>query len=168
MFIKGKIITGRQRGRELGFPTINVQAADVSQLSTGVYVGFVTVAGQKYKAAVFIGASETFGEKDVRVEAYLLDFEDGTTHALADKKSVWDLRRLLLSIFRGGFARTRTPIYADIDQKKRVFDELYGEEAVVELVEKIRKVERFDNAEELKEQIGRDCERAREALMKRG
>ena len=116
--ITGKIVKGKQRGRELGFPTINVRVDNVSQLSTGVYAGFVTVAEEKHKAAIFIGMPETFNEKDVQVEAHLLDFNG----------------------------------------------ELYGEEASVELVEKIRGVEQFSNVEKLKEQIQKDCVQIRKVL----
>ena len=74
---RGTVIKGDQRGRDLGFPTANVPVQGLCVPSDGVYAGWLTHAGQRYPAAISIGTNPTFqGERDRRVEAYVLDRDD--------------------------------------------------------------------------------------------
>jgi len=72
IIISGKIIKGSGIGKTLGFPTINIPYYGAE---SGVFVGFVEVAGKKYKAAVNVGGRPTVDEKKL-CEAHLLDFSD--------------------------------------------------------------------------------------------
>ena len=70
--IRGEIVGGDQRGRELGFPTANIRP-DPSLIcpAYGVYACRVG----EYLAATNVGVRPTFGDDLVPlVEAYLLDF----------------------------------------------------------------------------------------------
>jgi riboflavin kinase/FMN adenylyltransferase len=60
------------RGRKLGYPTANINID--SKISDGLFLGITEVKGKKYPSLVFIGAPETFGDKDRRAESYLLNF----------------------------------------------------------------------------------------------
>jgi riboflavin kinase/FMN adenylyltransferase len=74
--VQGEVIHGMKRGRKLGFPTANLALPDDKLIpALGVYAGWATVKGERYMAATNIGYSPTFGNKDVTVEAYLLDFD---------------------------------------------------------------------------------------------
>jgi riboflavin kinase/FMN adenylyltransferase len=66
MKIKGTVIRGKMKGRNLGFPTANIIYAD--DLPSGVYTGKVYVRGNGYKAAIF------YGDDKKILEAHLLDF----------------------------------------------------------------------------------------------
>lgn len=70
-YIKGKVIRGKQRGRNLGYPTANIKVSGVSE---GIYISVTTINGLEYKSVTFIGSAKTFGEKDVFAETYILDF----------------------------------------------------------------------------------------------
>jgi riboflavin kinase/FMN adenylyltransferase len=70
----GTVIRGRGRGRELGFPTVNLAPQGQLLPAEGVYAGAAVVADAEYPAAVSIGRAPTFGETEMLVEAYLLDF----------------------------------------------------------------------------------------------
>lgn len=61
------------RGTTLGYPTANLSFE--SDIPIGIYAGYVEFNQGVYEAAIFIGAAETFGETEVQLEAYLLDFE---------------------------------------------------------------------------------------------
>jgi len=78
--VRGEVVRGDARGRELGFPTANLGAGRRGEIeglipADGVYAGWAVVAGERYEAAVSVGVNLTFEpEGDPRVEAYLLDF----------------------------------------------------------------------------------------------
>lgn len=72
--IKGKVVRGQDVGKEIGFPTANLDVESELVPGGGVYAAFVEVGKMKYNALVNIGTAPTFGRKDVCVEAHLLDF----------------------------------------------------------------------------------------------
>ncbi len=75
--VRGPVLRGDQRGRELGYPTANV-AAHGAVPADGVYAGWLRVDGgdEAMPAAISVGTNPTFdGERDRRVEAYVLDQE---------------------------------------------------------------------------------------------
>lgn len=72
--IEGKVQHGRARGRGMGFPTANLDAGGQFLPRNGVYAARARVESEKTQPAVInIGTKPTFGEKDVTVEAFLLD-----------------------------------------------------------------------------------------------
>lgn len=75
--IKGKVIHGFKRGREIGYPTANIKAMPEQLLpAIGVYVTEVEVDGVWYQAMTSVGYNVTFDDvKDLSVEAYILDFD---------------------------------------------------------------------------------------------
>jgi riboflavin kinase/FMN adenylyltransferase len=77
----GEVIHGDGRGKTLGFPTANLQVKDQLIPAEGVYAGHATMEGEPTRlAAISIGRTPTFGETELRVEAYLLDY-DGDLYA---------------------------------------------------------------------------------------
>lgn len=77
--IDGTVEKGDQRGRDLGFPTINVPLAGLHLPRFGVYAVTVDVLTGphqgRHKGAASIGTRPTFGENSPNLEVYLLDFE---------------------------------------------------------------------------------------------
>lgn len=74
--ISGVVIDGDKRGRDLGFPTANIRPPLQKVIpASGVYAGLATVAGETHQAAVNVGVRPTFGESELLVEAFLLDFD---------------------------------------------------------------------------------------------
>lgn len=71
--ITGTVVPGQNRGRSLGFPTINIDTIDPLPPS-GIYAGWVELDGEQIAAAIHIGPVPAFGEDAVSVEAHLLDF----------------------------------------------------------------------------------------------
>lgn len=81
--IRGRVVRGAGRGRQLGFPTANIKFDRTLLVATGVYAGYALVedgdpataaAGGGHKCLVNIGYRPTFGENEYWVEAYLVDF----------------------------------------------------------------------------------------------
>ena len=75
--LSGQVVQGDQRGRELGYPTANVEWDETLIVpADGVYAGYVNVAGDRLPAAISVGTNPQFGGKTQRVEAYVLDRTD--------------------------------------------------------------------------------------------
>ena len=73
--LRGTVVHGDARGRTIGFPTANLAVSGQVLPSNGIYAGLAGVNGRWHDAAVSIGTRPTFAGEDVRVEAYLLDFD---------------------------------------------------------------------------------------------
>jgi riboflavin kinase/FMN adenylyltransferase len=72
--IRGEVVSGDQRGRELGYPTANI-VPDESLICPGH--GVYAAWADGHCAAVSVGVRPTFGTgRGVLVEAYLLDRDD--------------------------------------------------------------------------------------------
>jgi riboflavin kinase/FMN adenylyltransferase len=70
--VEGTVIRGDGRGRELGFPTANLDVPEGLLVPPdGVYAGWT----RERQAAVSIGTNPHFGGVERRVEAHLLDFD---------------------------------------------------------------------------------------------
>jgi riboflavin kinase/FMN adenylyltransferase len=78
--VTGVVVRGDQRGRELGYPTANVPTRDLTAApADGVYAGWLRRldTGERLPAAISVGTNPTFdGERDRRVESYVLDRDD--------------------------------------------------------------------------------------------
>jgi riboflavin kinase/FMN adenylyltransferase len=117
--LRGGVISGERRGRQLGFPTANIlPEPGIVVPARGVYAGYVDVRGERYIACTNIGLAPTFERNEFKVEAHLLDFEG----------------------------------------------DLYGLVVDVGFVEKVRDEKKFSGIEELRGQISRDVEVAREVM----
>jgi riboflavin kinase/FMN adenylyltransferase len=79
--VRGEVVKGDQRGRELGYPTANVPTTGMlAAPSDGVYAGWLSrldVDDAPLPAAISVGTNPTFeGERERRVESYVLDRDD--------------------------------------------------------------------------------------------
>jgi riboflavin kinase/FMN adenylyltransferase len=78
--VRGVVVEGDKRGRELGYPTANVPAdALTAAPPDGVYAGWLRRLdnGEVYPAAISVGTNPTFdGVRGRRVESYVLDRTD--------------------------------------------------------------------------------------------
>lgn len=74
--LTGTVIEGDHRGRDLGFPTANLAPPERKVIpGPGVYAGFAILGGETHGAAINVGTRPTFGEGELIVEAYLIDFD---------------------------------------------------------------------------------------------
>lgn len=73
--VSGKVVPGEQRGRVLGFPTLNLSDQSPRKLlpPDGVYAARVQTPLGEYKSMVHIGPRPTFGDQNRTIEAYLMD-----------------------------------------------------------------------------------------------
>jgi riboflavin kinase/FMN adenylyltransferase len=71
--IEGLVVRGSGRGRELGFPTANVQPLN-EILPEGVFITVADVQGRSYPSLANIGRRPTFGAGRLHVEVHILGF----------------------------------------------------------------------------------------------
>lgn len=117
---QAKVVIGEGRGKQLGFPTINLDIEDLNlSLDFGVYASRVGVEGETYLGAMHYGPRGTFNDARPVMEIYLLDFSG----------------------------------------------DIYGAVVEVEVVEKIRDVQKFASKEELIEQINKDVAAVKSCLQ---
>ncbi|MFQ5656972.1 MAG: bifunctional riboflavin kinase/FAD synthetase [Candidatus Methylomirabilales bacterium] len=74
--VSGEVIPDTGRGRVLGFATANMLPPPDFLLPDGVYAGRLHAGRQGHDAAVNVGVAPTFGERDRRIEAHLLNIPD--------------------------------------------------------------------------------------------
>jgi riboflavin kinase / FMN adenylyltransferase len=73
-FIRGIVVHGDARGRELGYPTANLAwSADLVIPADGVYAGWLNVRGERLPAAISVGTNPQFHGEDQRIEAFVID-----------------------------------------------------------------------------------------------
>jgi riboflavin kinase/FMN adenylyltransferase len=74
--LRGSVIQGADRGKNLGFPTANLDIPSRALPRTGVYAVWVRIEGeQRWRAAAaHIGLNLTFDEKTKKLEVHLLEF----------------------------------------------------------------------------------------------
>jgi riboflavin kinase/FMN adenylyltransferase len=86
--MSGVVVRGDQRGREMGFPTANIDLAPgLAVPADGVYAGWVTrlddAEAPRWPAAISVGTNPTFDGVERRVEAYVLDRDDLELYGVA-------------------------------------------------------------------------------------
>ncbi|MEU8570169.1 bifunctional riboflavin kinase/FAD synthetase [Streptomyces pathocidini] len=72
--VEGVVVRGAQRGRELGYPTANVETLPHTAIpADGVYAGWLEVEGEAMPAAISVGTNPQFDGTERTVEAYAID-----------------------------------------------------------------------------------------------
>lgn len=75
--LEGEVIPGYKRGRDMGFPTANLNIPDHILLpADGVYAAFTEYMNKVYQGVVNIGAKPTFNDFRPSVEINIFDFAD--------------------------------------------------------------------------------------------
>lgn len=116
---EGTVVEGCRRGRDIGFPTANIEPNKQLLPGRGVYATILEVEGGKYESVTNIGYNPTFtDEKTISIETHVFDH---------------DLH-------------------------------IYGKRVRLSFLERLRGEKKFENVQNLVEQIGKDIARAREIL----
>ena len=74
--LRGPVVHGDERGRTIGFPTLNLGLSpDLALPAHGVYVSCTELDGARYGGCTNIGVRPTFDGARLIVETHLLDFD---------------------------------------------------------------------------------------------
>lgn len=73
---RGAVQHGDRRGREIGFPTVNL-ILEGADLQDGVWAGWLALGDERHPVAVSVGGRPTFYGADGQrlLEAHILDFD---------------------------------------------------------------------------------------------
>jgi riboflavin kinase / FMN adenylyltransferase len=125
--VSGPIVQGSGIGRQQTVPTLNLAHIDqvldgqpARQLpKPGVYVTRTRVAGSEHESVTNVGRKPTFGEHELTVEPYLLDYRGG--HIEADAMEIQFLHRLRDERKFPDAAALKAQIMRDVDRSLRYF-----------------------------------------------
>lgn len=120
--VRGEVVHGHKRGRELGFPTANLPGrVDAFVPADGVYAGWLNDhdTGIRHPAAVSVGTNPTFDDVLVRqVEAYVLD--EDSLDLYGHDVTVEFTRRLRGMIAFEGIDALMSQMSADVDATRAI------------------------------------------------
>ena len=78
--IEGMVIKGFQRGRNLGFPTINVELRNTMVPKHGIYAVLIRILSPEdertLRGAASIGSRPTYGDYEPNIEVFIFDFDE--------------------------------------------------------------------------------------------
>lgn len=73
-FVRGPVIHGDKRGRELGFPTANLRTDPACGLRHGIYAVRINRSGRRYDGVASFGRRPMYDSGVVLLEIFLFDF----------------------------------------------------------------------------------------------
>ena len=116
--VEGVVKPGKNRGKDLGFPTANIRSEAELYPRDGVYAAWVDYDGRRWQGVVSIGYNPTFGDTGLTVEVHILDF----SRALyGETIKIIFLERLRDTIAFAEVAALQAQIANDIRTARRIF-----------------------------------------------
>lgn len=117
--LEGRVVSGMSRGREIGFPTINLKTEYNLVPSNGVYVTQVEFDGQKHPSVTNIGHNPTFGNAQRTIETFILDFQ-GSLYERTVK--IYFLKRIRDEVKFSSVEDLKARISADVQEARDYFE----------------------------------------------
>jgi riboflavin kinase/FMN adenylyltransferase len=124
--LRGRVVRGDGRGRQIGVPTANIEIWDQLILpARGVYATFAQAGERQVQAATNIGHRPTVNGEGLTVEAHLLDF-DGDLYG--QTLTLTFVRRLRQEMKFDGLDSLVAQIQADIAQTHQILSSSWQED----------------------------------------
>ena len=120
-FISGTIVSGHRRGRNMGFPTANLDATTELLPQDGIYASILELQNRRWLSVSSVGHNPTFGEGSRTIEAYILDFAQdiyGESVTLSFVHRIREERRF------AQIADLVTQMHEDVHAARAIFDQL--------------------------------------------
>lgn len=73
-FVRGPVIHGEKRGRQLGYPTANMRLDESCRLAHGIYAVRARIDGTEHPAVASFGRRPTFDDGAPLLETFVFDF----------------------------------------------------------------------------------------------
>jgi len=75
-FVSGRVVTGHQRGRDLGFPTANISSRTEVLPADGIYATLLHLGERTLLSVSSVGLNPTFGAGPRTIESHILNFHE--------------------------------------------------------------------------------------------
>jgi len=122
-YIIGKVVKGAGRGKDLGFPTANLDVSDALVVPRdGVYFGTVSIIennGSSLPSIINIGDNPTFKDSKKWIESYIMDFSKNIYNM---KIKIKFLKRIRDEIKFKNSGELIAQIRKDVDEARLFFD----------------------------------------------
>lgn len=122
--VRGEVVHGLKRGRELGFPTANLSATvDSFVPADGVYAGWLVDhdTGLRHRAAISVGTNPTFDDVlERQVEAHVVG--ETELDLYGHDVTVEFVERLRGMVAFEGIEKLKAQMAADVAETERVLD----------------------------------------------
>ncbi|MBT2476120.1 bifunctional riboflavin kinase/FAD synthetase [Microbacterium sp. ISL-103] len=126
--VRGEVVHGLKRGRELGFPTANLSASvDSFVPADGVYAGWLVdhQTGIRHRAAISVGTNPTFDDVlERQVEAHVIGETDLDLYG--HDVTVEFVERLRGMVAFEGIEKLKSQMAADVTDAERVLSQSAG------------------------------------------
>jgi riboflavin kinase/FMN adenylyltransferase len=74
--LEGRVVEGVKRGREIGFPTANIEPLKDLLPGRGVYATMLEIDGVRFESVTNIGFNPTFTDKNIlSIESHVFDLD---------------------------------------------------------------------------------------------
>lgn len=120
MKIQGKIVHGRGVGKQLGFPTANIEISAID-IEPGVWACLFSFNHSTYPAVANIGSCPTFGVKKANIEVHVIGLNEDIYETDAEIKPIKKLREIRK------FSKVEeltAQITKDVEKTKEILSEL--------------------------------------------
>ncbi|HEX2261010.1 MAG TPA: bifunctional riboflavin kinase/FAD synthetase [Candidatus Binatia bacterium] len=120
-FVSGRVVTGKGRGRKLGFPTANISSQTEVVPLNGIYATSIEVKSRQWLSVSSVGVNPTFGDGPRTVESFIFDFESeiyGEAVKLSFVKRIRDEKKF--STVEDLIAQ----MHGDVEQARVIFEDL--------------------------------------------
>jgi riboflavin kinase/FMN adenylyltransferase len=125
--LSGPIVPGDQRGRQLGFPTVNLEVnPDLVIPANGVYATIAILNDTRLPAVTNIGTHPTFGGNKRLVETHVIDYDLKLT---GQRVTIDFIKRLRDEKKFGSPGELVTQIKKDVDRAKAILKRKYKGDA---------------------------------------
>lgn len=120
-FVDGEVVHGDGRGRELGYPTANLQSSNDALVLDGIYATMASVDGTCHRAVTSVGIRPTIGDNRHTIETFLLDGH----HELYGRRMRLEFVKWLRPELKfDGLEALRAQIAIDCQGARALFDRL--------------------------------------------
>lgn len=120
IWFKAKVIPGKQIGRTLGYPTLNLSDPKIlAGFETGVYAAFVKIGVKIYQGVLYFGPRKVLSETNNIIEIFLLNFGSQIYGEKISFRLIQFIRKVMDF---SNFDFLKKQIEKDVNQAKAVFN----------------------------------------------
>jgi riboflavin kinase / FMN adenylyltransferase len=122
--VTGPVIDGDKRGRDIGYPTANLQPVERKVTpGNGVYATVTRVNGTDHMSATNVGTRPTFGGGERLIEAHILDFEGDL---YGEEITVEFVERLRPELEFKSVSELLEHMEEDVERSRKILDPVMG------------------------------------------